>query len=48
MGVSRELFYQSLLNGHTVRPRYSILQFAHDRGLSETIAQKITRELYGE
>ena len=48
IGVSRELFYQSLLNGHTVRPRYSILQFAHDRGLSETIAQKITRELYGE
>jgi len=47
IGVSRELFYQSLLNGHTVRPRYSILQFAHDRGLSETIAQKITNELYG-
>ena len=47
IGISRELFYQSLLNGHTVRPRYSILQFAHDRGLSETIARKITDEIYG-
>ena len=47
IGISRELFYQSLINGHTVRPRYSILQFAHDKELSEQIAQKITEEIYG-
>lgn len=46
IGISRELFYQSLINGHTVRPRYSILQFAHDNGLTEEIAQKITEEIY--
>lgn len=46
IGISRELFYQSLINGHTVRPRYSILQFARDKGLSEKIAEKITKEIY--
>ncbi len=46
IGVNRELFYNSLINGHTVRPRYSILQFARDKGLSEKIAQKITDEIY--
>jgi len=46
IGISRELFYQSLINGHTVRPRYSILQFACDNGLSEKIAEKITKEIY--
>ncbi len=46
IGISRELFYQGLINGHTVRPRYSILQFARDKGLSEKIAEKITKEIY--
>ncbi len=46
IGISRELFYQSLVNGRTVRPRYSILQFAEDHGLTEKIAQKITKEIY--
>lgn len=47
IGISRELFYQSLLNGRTVRPRYSILQFAYDKGLCEELAEKITKEIYG-
>lgn len=46
IGVGRELFYNSLINGHTVRPRYSILQFARDKGVAEKIAQKITNEIY--
>lgn len=46
IGISRELFYQSLINGHKVRPRYSVLQFAKDNGLDETIAKKITNEIY--
>ncbi len=46
IGISRELFYQSLINGRTVRPRYSILQFAEDNGLTEKLAQKITKEIY--
>ena len=48
INISRELFYQSLLKGYKVRPRYSVLQFAKDKGVLETIAGKITAELYGE
>jgi glycerol-1-phosphate dehydrogenase [NAD(P)+] len=46
IGISRELFRQSLLNGYTVRPRYSVMQFAKDHGRLEEIAEKITAELY--
>lgn len=48
IGIDRDLFYNSLINGYTVRPRYSILQFAHDKGRLEEIAKKITAEIYGE
>lgn len=47
IGIERELFYQSLINGHTVRPRYSVLQFAKDNNRLEAVAQKITKEIYG-
>lgn len=46
IGIDRELFRQSLLKGYTVRPRYSILQFAKDQGRLEEIAEKITKEIY--
>lgn len=46
IGISRELFRQSLLNGYQVRPRYSVMQFAKDNGRLEEIAEKITAELY--
>ena len=47
IGISRELFHESLVKGYTVRPRYSILQFAKDKGRLERIADKITEEIYG-
>ena len=47
IGIDRELFRQSLLKGYTVRPRYSIMQFAKDNGRLEEIAEKITKEIYG-
>lgn len=47
IGISRELFHESLVKGYTVRPRYSILQFAKDKGRLEQIADKITEEIYG-
>ena len=28
IGISRELFHESLMKGYTVRPRYSVPQFA--------------------
>lgn len=47
IGISRELFHESLLKGYTVRPRYSILEFARQKGRLEAIADKITEEIYG-
>ena len=35
IGISKELFHDSLLKGYTVRPRYSIMQFAKDNGRLE-------------
>lgn len=48
IGIDKTLFYQSLLNGYTVRPRYSILQFAKEQGRLESVAKKITEEFYGK
>ena len=47
IGIRKELFHDSLLKGYTVRPRYSIMQFAKDNGRLEEIADKITEEIYG-
>ncbi len=47
IGISRELFRQSLLKGYEVRPRYSVMQFAKDNGRLEDIAETITKEIYG-
>ena len=46
IGISRALFRESLLRGWTVRPRYSILQFAKDQGRLEELAEKLTEEFY--
>ena len=40
------MFRQSLLQGYTVRPRYSIMQYAKDQGRLEMIAEKITADIY--
>ena len=47
IGITKELFHQSLLEGYKVRPRYSILEFARQNGRLEKIADKITKEIYG-
>ncbi len=47
IGIGRELFYESLLKGHTVRPRYSVLRFAAEHGRLEETAETITKEIYG-
>ena len=46
IGISRELFLNSLLEGYTVRPRYSVMEYAQENGRLEEIAHKITAELY--
>lgn len=47
IGITKELFHQSLLEGYKVRPRYSILELARQNGRLEEIADKITKEIYG-
>ncbi len=46
--IDRELFKRSLLEGYTVRPRYSVLRYAKEQGRLEEIAEKLTNEYYGE
>ena len=48
IGISRELFHESLLKSHTIRDRYSVLLYAYNNGKLEALADKITNEIYGE
>lgn len=48
IGIDRELFYESLLNGHKVRDRYSVLDLAVEKGRMQEIAEKITHRFYDE
>ena len=47
IGIGRDLFHASLIEGWKVRPRYSILQFAKEKGRLEETADRITKEIYG-
>lgn len=47
IGIDRELFRRSLLEGYEVRPRYSVMRFAKEKGRLEAIADKITARIYG-
>lgn len=47
VGIDRELFYRSLMEANTVRKRYSVFQYAKDKGRLEEVAQKITERIYG-
>lgn len=46
VGISKDLFYNSLLKGYTVRPRYSVMEYAKEKGRLDAIAQKITDRVY--
>ncbi len=46
VGIEKELFYRSLLEGNTVRERYSILDLAVNEGKIEEISKKITDRFY--
>ena len=48
LGISRELFHESLIKSHEIRPRYSVMRYARDLGKLEEIADKITEEYYGK
>ena len=46
IGISKDLFYRSIVNAYKVRPRYSVLKYVHDIGNLEDVAYKITTDLY--
>lgn len=48
IGIDRDLFHRSLIEGYKVRPRYSVMEFAKAKGRLEAIADKITNTIYGE
>ena len=48
IGIDRDLFYQSLLDGYKVRDRYSVLDLAVEQGKMQEIAEKITHRFYDE
>ena len=45
--IERDLFYNSIIEGYTVRNRYSILQTAVDKGRIVECAKIITDRIYG-
>lgn len=46
-GISRELFRESILRGMEIRPRYTVLNVAHENGVLEKIADELTARYYG-
>lgn len=46
VGIDKDLFYRSLMEGNTVRERYSILDFAVNEKKMEKIANSITNRFY--
>lgn len=47
-GIERALFYRSLMEANEVRERFSVFQFAKDKGRLDEVAQKITERIYGD
>lgn len=48
IGVSREIFYNSVLYAKEVRNRFGLLQILYDFGVAREFAARLTTELYGE
>ena len=48
IGISRELFRESILIGWKIRPRYTILRYAQQNGLLEELADKLDNYFYSE
>jgi len=46
LGITRELFRESILEGWKIRPRYTILRFAQQMGLLEELADKLDKYFY--
>jgi len=47
LGVSRELFTETIMNAYRIRPRYTIFNFTNDKGLLPELAKQLTEIFYG-
>jgi len=47
LGVSRELFKETILNAYRIRPRYTIFNYTKDKGLLPELAEELTEKFYG-
>lgn len=45
LGIEREVFRNSVIHAKEIRPRYTVLQLAQDKGILEKVADELT-ELY--
>lgn len=48
LGVSREVFHESILHAKEIRPRYTVLHLAEKLGMLEEAALKLTEEYYAD
>ena len=48
IGVSREIFNNSVVYAKEVRNRFGLLQILYDFGVAREFASRLTTELYGE
>jgi glycerol-1-phosphate dehydrogenase [NAD(P)+] len=48
LGVSRELFHETILHAMEIRDRYTILRFANDKGRLPEISDLLTRRFYSD
>ena len=46
IGVSRELFEQTILNAHTVRDRFTVLTLANELGFTKKILSTLTEKYW--
>lgn len=46
LGISRELFHDSIIHAKEVRPRFTVLQLASSYGLLEKFADELTHRFY--
>lgn len=47
LGISNELFLESLRNGYKIRPRYTIFNFTRDHGMLDEVAGEVARRMGG-
>jgi glycerol-1-phosphate dehydrogenase [NAD(P)+] len=46
LGIDRELFHRSVIHAYEVRPRFTVLTYAHELGLLEGFADTLTEMFY--